>query len=58
MDVAGPTFDRIGHDQVDQLDDGGLIGGLFQVGQSDLCLLRLQFDVSLVHIRHGLHDLL
>lgn len=39
VDVRGPLLDRLGDDRVEQLDDGGVLGGLLQV--DDLAGLAL-----------------
>src|SRR5208282_4673925 len=55
VNVAGPSLDRVGEDQIHQLDDRSLVGGFLELRELHLLLFRLQFDVTLVHLLHRLH---
>src|SRR6266436_4056005 len=57
VNVARTALDRVGQNQVHQLDDGGFLGGALQIGEICLRFFRGQFKVSPIFGAEVLHHL-
>ncbi len=53
MDIGGLLLDGVGEDQVDQLDDRGVLGGALQ--RADIDILFLPDDLEVLHLQVA-HD--
>jgi hypothetical protein len=58
MDVRGVLLDRIRHDDVDELDDGGVLGGRLEALNVDVLGFLEDLEVLRLRLRHLVHDLL
>ncbi len=56
MDIGGLALDGVGEDQVDQLDDRGILARLFQGADIDIVLLVDQLEVDILEISHDLGE--
>jgi hypothetical protein len=52
VDVAGRPLHRVGEDQVHELDDGRVLGGLLELLDVDVLARVHQLEVHLVEIAH------
>ena len=57
VNVAGAALDRVGQDQVHQLDDGRFLGRAFQLGEVHLLFFGGEFQVRVLLAGEVLHHL-
>ena len=57
VDVARAALDRVGQDQVHQLDDGSFLGRAFQLGEVHFLFLGGEFQVRVFLAGEVLHHL-
>ena len=54
MNIRGRLLDRIGQDQVDELDDGCILRSPLQLSDVDRILLRDDLEVAIVKVGHDI----